>query len=113
VNALLNVIALPTTEPKADRHAPTLLPNIVTVDVAFRLLIWPQCGRPPRATAAASTNDIHAALSGIPRNDATSIATACVFGKLCMLSVARDVADQRRETCRFIVPPTLAGAVRV
>jgi hypothetical protein len=97
VNALLNVIALPTTEPNADRHAPTLPPNRLIVDETLRLLICPQCGRPPRDTAAASRNAIHVALSGSPRSDGTSIATACALGKLCILRVARDVADQRSE----------------
>jgi hypothetical protein len=37
------------------------------------------------------------ALSGNPRKDVTSIATACSLGKLCMLMVYPEVADQRSE----------------
>ena len=45
--ALLNVDELPTTVPSVVRQACTADPYREATVVAFRVSIWPQCGRPP------------------------------------------------------------------
>ena len=62
--ALLNVDELPTTDPSVVRQACTAGPYSEATVVAFKVLIWPQCGRPPWLTAAASSSVNQSGLPG-------------------------------------------------